>query len=171
MMDAGVSAEEQRGVVRGTAIVLTIAVLAGGAFLFLYLNRAPTHDRATPEDECNAHLLTTLVREYPRPPSTEDGRVDVFRVLDESLGLDETTMPFLRHRRLDRKPSLEEVRAGDYRHFAWRRARVADLAEHPNAPVLWDPFPIRGRRVVSFFDGRTRLLSEEEFEALPVRPR
>jgi len=160
-----VTAKEQASVVRWTARVLGVAVVAGFALLFLAPRNG--HRNLVVYDINNVKQITAELILGEKMHATPDGRIDAFRTFFESVELDDDHAQYMRNERAGRGPSLAEIRAGDYRNFAWERARVADVRSGGGeTPVIWDPRPIDGERIVGFKSGLVRVLTEEEFAAL-----
>jgi hypothetical protein len=149
------------------AIVLGAALgglLCFGASLLLI---PPDGRRAEwSEDIYHAGRMVRALSRWRRIPADAEGRIDVFRAMFGIREPDDEELRHLRHARLGRGPTRAQMRALDYRDFVWVRARVADLGDDPKAPLLWDPEPIDGKRVVGFRDGCAKILEEAEFQEL-----
>jgi hypothetical protein len=160
-----VSASEPASVVRWTTIVLGTVVLCFGAYVMCVPRNG--HRSDVLEDVNNVRQMVAEMLMADRIEATADGRIDVYRVVFGQIELTEENVAILRHVRSDRGPSIAEVRAGDYGNFVWERALAEDVrGAAEKVPMLWDPRPIDGKRVVGFSDGRVKVLTEEEFQGL-----
>ncbi|MHC4940627.1 MAG: hypothetical protein ACYTHK_16930 [Planctomycetota bacterium] len=119
------------------------------------------------EDMNNVRWMLGPIMSAPTIHATADGRIDVYRTVFTSIELDEDNAALLHHRRTDAGPTIEEVRAGDYSNFVWERAKADDVrGAKGKVPVLWDPRPIDGKRIVGFASGLVKIFPEAEFTAL-----
>jgi len=160
-----VSASEQASLVRWTTIVLGTAVLCAGVYVMCVPRNGPRKDLA--EDLNNVKQMVAEMLMADRIEATADGRIDVYRVVFGQIELTEENVTILRHVRSDRGPSIAEVRAGDYGNFVWERALAEDVrGAKEKVPMLWDPRPIDGERVVGFSNGAVKFLGEEAFQEL-----
>ena len=160
-----VTAEEQARVVRwtaGTFAVAGVLVVAGWVLL-----PGPDHRYLEVCDIANVKQMVAELGMAKTTHATADGRIDVFRTFFEAVELDEENAGLMYHERADQGPTIAEIRAGDYRHFVWERARAIDVEDGDGeTPWIWDPIPFDGKRVVGFANGRVEVVREEEFAAL-----
>ncbi|MHC4850235.1 MAG: hypothetical protein ACYTEG_17550 [Planctomycetota bacterium] len=136
-----------------------------------YLVLIPSNDRRHGlgffEDVNNVKQMVMTITTVDTVHATADGRVDVYRIVFEVIDLDEDNAALLHHNRLGKGPSIAEIRDSDYSNFAWERALAEDVrGAKGRVPVLWDPKPIEGKRIVGFASGKVEWMTEQEWHEL-----
>ena len=148
-------------------IAIPIVVLAGlGLLVYELIPRGTGHYRY--EDTGNLRQLQFCVLELEAVPTAADGRVDVYAALLDEVGEDpdEHELRMLVREDQDEvkfRTLLDEVRRGDYTRFGWKRAIVANLVPGAKQPLIWDPAPHEGKRLVAYSDGNMNFVDERDF--------
>jgi hypothetical protein len=152
-----------------------LALVAGGTIIgvllffgSLLLLMPPGRPAAPPiYDLNNVKQMVAEITQSAMIYSTPDGRIDVYRIVFRHTGPDEDYATILGHDRFEIAPTMAEIRAGDYRNFAWERALAEDVrGAKGRVPVLWVPKPIEGQRIVGFASGKVEWMTEQEFAEL-----
>ena len=118
------------------------------------------------------NILGSLAYVRKEFPFAADGRLAAYAAFGPK-GIEEG-LAYFRSAQSGRGPTLEEVRAHDYRNFPWVRYRRVEGTElvpgKGKVPLLWDPQPDDdGGRVVGFSDTSVRYVEEYEVDELLER--
>ena len=150
-------------------------IIFGGIGFYVFLpHYLATHK--SPEQEAIARTLDDVERAkklvaiavFEKAPAAADGRVDIYRPLLATIR-DENELVALCSR-LDRGPTLEEIRAGDYARFPYQRAEGGASMENGQMPVFWDREPTAGgNRILALSDCSVHLVSENRLQGHLLR--
>ncbi|MHC4952551.1 MAG: hypothetical protein ACYTGZ_01575 [Planctomycetota bacterium] len=109
--------------------------------------------------------ITSLLVRLEKPPLTSGGQLDVYRLLASDAEFDPVDL--CKSARSKSGPTLDEIRAGDYRRFPYARINTPfDPRDEHETAVLWDASPQEtGNRLVATDRGKARRIPENEFAA------
>jgi len=155
---------------RIAAVLLPVAVVG-----MVLQRREPPGHRALLEDMNRLRTLGDLIvreAELEGRVPVDNGALDVYGVVLRFGAPEDQIVDWLHSDRRNMGPTLAEVRAGDYAHFPWLRARLLDrLPEGLGVALLWEPAPdAEGRLLVATSDHRVTITrSADELNRLMAR--
>jgi hypothetical protein len=141
--------------------VVVVGVLAG---LVVVLIPRSSDARNRLEDHNNLRqIVGVFLISSTELPLAPDGRLDVYAVV-RKREVDRDHCSIFRSARSGKGPSWDEIQAGDYRNFPYRRRRGAvDRRSAVPVPILWDPEPTKDERLVAYSDFSVRFVDEATF--------
>lgn len=100
-------------------------------------------------------------------PFTKGGQLDVYRIVLEAEPDEREVVNLCFSARARSGPTIEEIKAGDYKRFPYARINWKFALRDGNATaVLWDGSPQpTGHRLVVLDDGTCQTIHETEFAA------
>ena len=100
-------------------------------------------------------------------PLTKGGQLDLYRIVLDVEPNERAVVDLCFSSRARQGPTIEEIKAGDYRRFPYARVSGRfELRDRNATALLWDPSPQeRGQRLVALDDGSCRTVKEADFAA------
>jgi len=119
------------------------------------------------EDQARLKQLAMYVALRTEVPLTKGGQLDLYRVVLEAEPDERAVVDLCFSARARSGPTIEEIKAGDYKRFPYARVSGKfDLRDATATVLLWDGSPqTRRQRLVALDDGTCRTIPEAEFAA------
>jgi len=119
------------------------------------------------EDQARLKQLAMYVVLRTDLPLTKGGQLDLYRVVLDAEPNERAVIDLCFSARARQGPTIEEIRAGNYRQFPYARASGKfEVRDGDLTALLWDPSPqTREQRLIALDDGSCRTIPEAEFAA------